>query len=223
MVAYVHRPRQQRAGARLFLLRGRARSAVSGQAAYQGRGAPHGGQLRQAAGFVAPSCKPFLYIAATRQRSDEELPLFSKVKRCRPAQKCLTEVHIAGESQAVAVGQIKTQLRIKLSADQSLIRRRDRRNKGARCNAGSLGDNIIVDKCLKARVNANSVNLPRSTEASAGLEAKGGRIFQIERSSPTAKHRAREGEACRGFHEVVVCRRNLVLHIPANTSVCDAN
>jgi hypothetical protein len=52
----------------------------------------------------------------------DELPLFSKVKRCRSAQKSLTEVHIAGESRAVAVGQIETQLWIKLSADQSLIR-----------------------------------------------------------------------------------------------------
>ena len=43
-----------------------------------------------------------------------ELPLFSKVKRCRPAQNTLTEVHIAGERRAVAVGQIETQLRIKL-------------------------------------------------------------------------------------------------------------
>lgn len=149
--------------------------------------------------------------------------MFSKVKRCRPAQNSLAEVQIAGEGHAVAVSKIETQLWIKLSADQSLIRRHDRRTKGARRNAGSLGDNIIVDKCLKARIDANSVNLPRSTEASAGLEAKGGRIFQIERSSPTAKHSAREGEARRGFDEIVTCPRNLVLHIPADAGIRDAN
>ncbi len=50
----LHCPRRQRAGARLFLFRGRARSALGGQAAHPRRGPPHGGELRQAAGAAAP-------------------------------------------------------------------------------------------------------------------------------------------------------------------------
>ena len=49
----VHRPRRHWAGARLFLFRGRARSALGGQAAHPRRGPPHGGELRQAAGAAA--------------------------------------------------------------------------------------------------------------------------------------------------------------------------
>jgi hypothetical protein len=40
-------------GARLRLFRGRARSALGGQAAHQGRGAADGVELRQAAGVAA--------------------------------------------------------------------------------------------------------------------------------------------------------------------------
>jgi hypothetical protein len=39
--------------ARLFLFRGRTRSALGGQAADRRRGPPHGGELRQAAGAAA--------------------------------------------------------------------------------------------------------------------------------------------------------------------------
>jgi hypothetical protein len=49
----LHREGRHRAGARLFLFPGRARSALCGQAAQQGRGPPHGGKLRQAAGAAA--------------------------------------------------------------------------------------------------------------------------------------------------------------------------
>ena len=42
------------AGARLFLLRGGAGTALGGEPADQGRGAAHGGELRQAAGVAGP-------------------------------------------------------------------------------------------------------------------------------------------------------------------------
>ncbi len=49
----LHRPRQHRASAGLFLFRGGARPTLSGKAAHQGRCAADGGQLRQTAGATA--------------------------------------------------------------------------------------------------------------------------------------------------------------------------
>jgi hypothetical protein len=49
----LHREGRHRASARLFLLRGRARSALGGEAADQGRSTTAGGQLRQTARAVA--------------------------------------------------------------------------------------------------------------------------------------------------------------------------
>ncbi len=49
----LHRPRQERAGARVLLFRGGTRPALGGQAAHQGRGPADGGELRQVAGAAA--------------------------------------------------------------------------------------------------------------------------------------------------------------------------
>ncbi len=63
----LHRPRRERAGARLFLFRGGVRSALSGKAAHQGRCAADGGQLRQTAGATAAA--DLIQVKSPRHRA----------------------------------------------------------------------------------------------------------------------------------------------------------
>ena len=82
----LHREGCCRASARLFLFRGRAWSAISGQAADQGRGPPHGGELRQAAGAVARNAAHKQSVTRCNRhasRQSAQCPLIVQLRKYR--------------------------------------------------------------------------------------------------------------------------------------------
>ena len=84
----LQREERHRAGARLFLFRGGARLTLGGQAAHQGPGAPHGGELRQAAGAAGTAPENANGLQRERRVSMTVSKRFSRL-RCQLSRDVL--------------------------------------------------------------------------------------------------------------------------------------